>query len=196
MWEVTVEDKKVTWYGNFSNSQLAKALMCKLKKVTGPIEEKRFCALTLWATNYPDFVWKKDVTSHIDSILNAAKTFKPKLEFIYTDMNTYSYLNIIAVKSTNLVGNYSSKIINDEKLVDLCLDSKTLRIDCEWSLTSDGRLLWDWANFTYKFDESTSRTIRVKMSNYKESPFELDKSISNEFVMFIYFYSPMLMIFI
>ena len=109
---------------------------------------------------------------------------------INTDINT----KIIRVSLTNSVNETSivnktlSKLINDEKFIDVCLDSKALRIDCEWTLLSQSSnlyLIWVWANLTYKFDESTSRTIAVRMFNFQENPFE-SEDITNEFVMFIF----------
>lgn len=86
-------------------------------------------------------------------------------------------------------GTKSDKYIQGEKLIEVCLDSKTLRIDCEWSLTPNRSLLWNWANFTYKFDESTSYKISVNMSfKYPSNPL-ISLKESNERFVNCYFYS-------
>lgn len=160
-------------------SRAHKFMLCHLAKLksASSLEEQRFCALTLWANKYPDFVWKKDVTSHIDSLLETARTYKPKVQFVYSSIQTEKSM----IKLNLMNSNFSSKVVNEQKFAAVCFDSKALRIDCQWS--SSNSLLWEWANFTFKFDESTSRAIIARMSTFDENPFET-QTISNKFVCF------------
>ena len=168
----------------FTNPQRAAIAICHLKSyISAPLEEQRFCTLTYLATEFPSFSWHKNITSQIDSLLEKAKSHQD-IKFANATIEVFS--KILELQSFN--GTKSDKYIQDEKLIDVCLDLKALRIDCEWSVTSNGSILWNWANLTYKFDESTSYKISVNMSFENQSnPFNLFKVFNERFLNF-YFY--------
>lgn len=153
--------------------------MCILKTyVDAPIEEQRFCTLQTWLRYQPDFVWDKDMTSQIDSFLR--QTNKSRIEYIISEI-------IIAsgnIETVTMEKNHTTKEISE--LTQVCLDSKPLRIDCEWTRNSEDRSLsWKWVNFTFHLDDSTSRFFSVNMSSLKspkENGFESVLGDSNESV--------------
>ena len=152
-------------------------------------EEARFLVINLWATAFPNFVWEKNknMTEQIDSLIphDFEYRYKPDL-FLSSKLNTFSYIKEIYLTNT-LNYKYSSIKLDTiqyiYKYIYEVFDSPPLRIDCEW-INKDYKLKWEWANFTFKFNDSTSRTISVNMSfdGDDHNPFEPEIDISNGFV--------------
>ena len=150
-------------------------------------EEARFLVINLWATAFPNFVWEKNknITEQIDLFIPTYR-YKPDL-FLSANLKTYSSNKEITLKNT-LNFKYSSIKLDGEtqkKYIYKVFDSPPLRIDCEWALSNDNKqLIWKRANFTFKFNYSTSRTISVNMSfdGDNHNPFGPEIDISNGFV--------------
>jgi hypothetical protein len=158
-----------------TNAQLAKLMVCQMKSsVNTTIEEQRFCALSTWATLFPIFAWNnsKDVTNEIDSLLRKAETYKSQIQFVSSDLNTNSYANTIILRQMATF-THTTKYVTNGTFIYPCFNSTPLRIDCEWTLTNDSVLLWNWANLTFNFDDCSSMTISSNMSYSNEGPFDI-----------------------
>lgn len=105
-------------FKKLNNSDFGQLLECEIKRAISyrsTREETRFCAITLWATAFPNFIWGKNMTAQIDSFIPTDFEYKyePDL-FLSAKLSTYSYTKRISL--TNTI-NYKYNSIN--------LDGKT-----------------------------------------------------------------------
>ena len=144
-----------------------------------PIEQKRFEAYNYWIQNFPKLTWRgASLLSYFESLISKGALYKPKLTFdsvSVTSFNDYLYV------STYKKG-LKTYQVKTRTFTSVCLDSKQLRVQCKWTLSSLEVVSLVWANFTF-MNNVSYYNIQFNMS----SLLPIGVSFSNGFdVIFIY----------
>lgn len=136
-----------------------------------PIEQKRFEAYNYWIQNYPKLTWRgASLLSYLESLISKGTLYKPKLTFDSVSVSSFNdYLYVSTYKK-----GLKSYQVKTRTFTSVCLDSKQLRVQCKWTLSTLEVVSLVWANFTFmnnvsyyniQFNMSSLLPIGVSFSN-------------------------------
>lgn len=154
-----------------NNNFLERKMICRLTEyIKCPIEEQRYLALMLWATDFPQLqIAGRNLTVYFDQLSRNATLYKP--EMMFDDVSwRFGNGNILIVDTLRVGQQRLSLSVGSRSGSSSILRSRTMNISCIGRMLDKGRL--EWVNFTLvTFDPNVNRiTFNVsiqEMSNYR-----------------------------